>query len=177
MAQHEVHSPIDSAIQDFKLGCLNHSSIKELGVDLTGFFAESKRLLSLFGGMVMGVLHQPERWTEIDIRQKNHRFIDDWESFFQRWLLLAEATDWSELGAFGVDIIHVNDHYETFLLDIFGLIYGPEAKEEIEGFLGENDSMIYYYEDGTIRDLRSPYNFAYYFKERYDKPNIKPSLN
>ena len=177
MAQHEVHSPIDSAIQDFKLGCLNHSSIKELGVDLTGFFAESKRLLSLFGGMVMGVLHQPERWTEIDIRQKNHRFIDDWESFFQRWLLLAEASDDIELEDFGVYVIEVYDHYEDFLLNLFGLIYGPEAKDDIEVFLWENEKLKSVGDPGEEQDLRSPYNFAYYFKERYDKPNFKPSLN
>jgi len=177
MAQHEVHSPIDAAIHEFEDGCNNHLAIKELGVDLTGLFAESKRLLSLFGGMVMGVLHQPERWTSLDIRQKNHRFIDDWESFFKRWRLLTVNRDWNDLYDYGIDIINLNDHYEAFLLDLFGLIYGPEAKGDIEVFLWENEKLKSVGDPGEEQDLSKPKKFAYYFKDKYDKPDIKPSFN
>jgi|DEB0MinimDraft_3_1074331.scaffolds.fasta_scaffold11817_4 hypothetical protein len=178
MAQHEeIHCPIWSALDDFNDGQMQQIAIRRLGLDITGVLTESKRLLSLFGAMVMGVLFQPETWAKLDIRQRNNRFVDEWESFFKRWRLLTVNRDWNDLYDYGIDIINLNDHYEAFLLDLFGLIYGPEAKGDIEVFLWENEKLKSVGDPGEEQDLSKPKNFAYYFKDKYDKPDIKPSLN
>ena len=172
MIEKAEHNPINAALIPFKARLLRMEAAKKWGVDMTGLVANERRLLMIFGAMAMGNMRYPEYWKYGDIRQVYHPLADQWECFFETWLKSAVGPEYVALHDLGIDIIGFENPYEILLLQLFGLLYGPEVEEEIKGFLWENNSMIYYHPDGTIKDLRDPRDFGTYFKENYDTPTF-----
>ncbi len=164
------HNPINAALIPFKAQLLRLEAAKRWGVDLSGMMKDERRLLCLFGQMVKGTLKRPESWTQRDIRQVYNPYVDQWESFFTLWLDSVNSDRLTALGEIGVEVCEVENPFESLLLDLFALVYGPESRDEISAFLWENKSMVYTYKDGSKKDLRKPRDWGLYFKESYDKP-------
>lgn len=180
MNMHErlnIPTPEETILIPFKAHLCKMDAAKKWGVDLAGYFREHRDLLVLFGGMVMGTQKRPEIWKQPDIRHQFYPDIGQWESFFARWLSSAQSPADSALFNLGVSIIDLQSPYEYILLDLIGFMYGAEAEEETKMFLYENDCAIYYYDDGTKKDLRKPEDFSLYFKMKYDEPTNSISPN
>jgi hypothetical protein len=168
MIHEREHNPINGALIPFKAQLIRMEAAKKWGVDLSRLMVSERRQLTLFASMVMGTMKPPEKWREIDIMQKYHPCVDQWEMFFEGWLKVANNEKRFELHNIGIDIINFSNPYGRLLSELIGLTYGPEARDDVSCFLWENASMAYEYEDGTIKDLRKPADFALYFKELYD---------
>lgn len=170
-------TPEESVLIPFKGYLIEMEAAKKWGVDLSGAFATERRLLELFGAMVMGSTKRPEKWRASDIRHKFYPGVGQWENFFERWLNEVNVNRYSALFQLGIDIINFSNPYEWVLIDLIGFIYGPEAEEEVKYFIFENENMILHYRDKPSKDLRSPAAFAQYFKMNYDTAIYKYSLN
>lgn len=167
MIQKAEHNPISAALEPFRAGIIQVEAARRWGVDLSGMLIEDRKLLTLFGAMVMGTMKRPEAWQELDIQQKYSPFVDQWESFFDMWLRHEQSSVYSPLYKIGIDVINFRNPYQDFILDIFGLIYGPEVREMVCVFLWENSTSVYWI-NGEKFDLRTAYNFAIYFKDNFD---------
>ena len=174
MRQETEQNPINAALIPFKARVMRIGLAKKLGVDVSGMVTESRRLLCLFGAMVMGTAKKPELWRETNIMQAYYPCLDQWEMFFDSWMQSVSQEKKDSLNAIGINVDGLDDPYEILLLEILDLVYGAGVGEEVRMWLYENETA-YYELDGKMYDLRGVVPFSEYFKEKYDTQTFTES--